>query len=133
MKIREPQVWATILDANPLPVGCSANPGDWAAWYLTAAPEAKSELYGAIVVIGAEKWADMMERFLDEGAPAAALALVALAALKFVNKELGPFALTDFQIGCALTMLEQAWVHGPALRTALEVQLLEQLAVDGVS
>jgi hypothetical protein len=131
MKIREPAIWATILDANPLPASCSANPADWGAWWLLAAPGAKEALHGAIVVIAAEQWADMMELALDGGAPVAALAPIALATLRYVNKELGPFALTDFQVGCALTMIEQVWLHGPALRAALEVQLLEQLVMSG--
>src|SRR4030095_16001189 len=130
MKIREPGLWATILDANPLPAGCSPNSVDWSVWYLTAPAEARDTLYGARVVIAAERWAEPMERALEAGAAREEdLALLALATLHRINRQLGTFALTDFQIGCALTMLEQTWVYGERLRAALEVQLLEQLVL----
>jgi hypothetical protein len=130
MKIRNPQLWATILDANPLPAGCSPNPIDWCAWCLTASADAREALHGAIVVIAAERWADAMERALEAGAAREEdLALLAVATLHRINREFGTFALTDFQVGCALTMLEQTWVSGERLRAALEVQLLEQLVL----
>src|SRR4030095_6834721 len=116
MKIREPHLWAPILYATPLPAGCSPNPVDWSVWYLTASAEARDMLYGAIVVIAAERWADAMERALEAGVPREEdLALLALATLHRINRELGTFVLTDFQIGCALTMLEQTWVYGETL------------------
>jgi hypothetical protein len=129
MKIRDPGLWATIVDANPLPAGCSADPRTWGVWYLTAPAEARSELPGAIVVIVAHRWADAMERALEAGTPREALAAIALATLREIAQELGCFAPNDFHVGCALTMLEQTWEHGEALRAALEVQLLESLMV----
>src|SRR4030095_12411435 len=130
MQIRAPQLWATILDANPLPPGCRADPSYWCAWCLTASTDDRDMLHGAIVVIAAERWADAMERALEGGAAREEdLALLALATLHRINRELGSFALTDFQISCALTMLEQTWVYGETLRAALEVQLLEQLVL----
>jgi len=136
MKIRDPQIWAVILDANPFPSGCAPHPAQWCAWCLTATPDQRGELYGAVVVLAAERWADAMERALEATGfatpPAAArhvLAPMAVATLREINDELGPFALTDFQTGCALTMLEQTWLYGDLLREALEIQLLEGLLV----
>src|SRR4029453_4057490 len=97
---------------------------------LTASADARDTLYGAIVVIAAERWADAMERALEAGAAREEdRALLALARFHRINPELATFALTDFQTGCALTMLEQTWVYGETLRAALEVQLLEQLVL----
>jgi len=132
MRICNADLWAKILDANPLPADCPGDPSAWPAWWRQADHDARSQMYGAVVVIVAEQWADAIETALSSR-PAHAAGLTAptagmiLAALEVVKAQLGPFAPTDQQIAFALTMLVQTWVFGDAMRVTLEVDALERM------
>ena len=135
MRIRDPQRWAMILDANPLPPGCSPNPGTWLAWTANAGPDDRDALYAACVVVLAERWADAIEGLMDGAATVQwltfDLADVALAMLKRLRLEFGPFAPNPYHVGIALAILTEVWAHGPALRTALDLYYLEHLRIPG--
>ena len=129
MQIRDAALWAAIVDANPLPAGCPSDPDGWARWWLGAGPAARAQLYGAVVVLAAHRWADAMEAWIDtthNPTPSTGLVVGALAC---TLQELRPFALTDQQIGAALAMLLTVWQHGAGVRAVLEVAALEATLV----
>lgn len=65
--------------------------------------------YGAAAVRYAARWANYMERLIDDGE---ALVDIAEQALRDADLE----GITGFMYGCAVSILSQVWQHGEQLR-----------------
>jgi hypothetical protein len=80
---------------------------DQAAW--DNAVEINGDPYGAATIRYTERWADLMEARIAEGA-----ALEDIA--KATSHEADTEGITGFMYGCAVSLLAQLWIHGEALR-----------------
>ena len=129
MRIRDAIVWATILDENPLPPGCSSDPSTWASYSMHTTLDNRCALYGAAVPILAERWADAMESAMAEDDLRSRVDDVAATTLVHVINSAGAFGVTPFQYGCIVAMLSVAWYHGELLARWHRRQLIDAVAV----
>lgn len=85
----------------------------WKKWQ-----DGNKDPYGGAVINYAERWADLMEERMDNGAQ---LADVAKTASHDADEE----GITGFMYGAAVSVLASSWEHGEALRTwhNLETQI----------
>jgi len=111
MQLRDPFVWATVVDENPLPRGCPADSAGWATWASTAPAADRRALARAVVPIIAERWADAMETAMH--ARRRGVGDVATLAFGDVLAELAPLGLSNFQFGCIVAMLVACWAYAP--------------------
>jgi len=68
-----------------------------------------SDPYGSCAVRYAERWADLMEAKLAEGAKLEDIA-------NATSHEADTEGITGFMYGCAVSILSKLWVHGEQLR-----------------
>lgn len=120
MRLSNPAGWDAAVAANPVPAGIDPEPENWPA-YETLTHEQRGDLYGAIVIIAAERWAEAMEARVDAAADGEAdesfsIADIAEDTFRQVDRDLGPLGLTGFQYGAAVSILSQCWEHGEELR-----------------
>lgn len=80
---------------------------DEAGWRLCV--EVNDDPYGRATVEYAERWANLMERKMDDG-----LALEAMASE--TSREADTEGITGFMYGCAVSILSKVWEYGEALR-----------------
>jgi hypothetical protein len=114
VKISDQSAWDAAVAANRIPAGFSADPNYWPA-YEDMTDEQRGECYSAIVIITAERWADLMENlYADEWE---GIDAIAKQAYRDVRCELGDrWSLTGFQYGIAVAVLTRCWEHGEELR-----------------
>lgn len=80
------------------------NQADWQKWV-----ENNQDPYGKACVDFAERWANLMETKIAEGAKLEDIAEKA-------GREADTDGITGFMYGCAVQMLAQCWKHGEQLR-----------------
>lgn len=68
-----------------------------------------SDPYGSCTVRYTERWADLMETKLAEGAKLQDIA-------EATSHEADTEGITGFMYGCAVSILAKLWIHGEALR-----------------
>jgi len=89
-------------------------------WNLTVKAN-QNDSYGMGVVYYAERWAELMEKAIDDGAK-----------LEDVADKLSHDAdidgITGFMYGCAVSILSKCWIHGEQLRLwhNLDVQIQDE-------
>jgi hypothetical protein len=71
--------------------------------------EANKDSYGAATICYAERWADLVEASLAEGAELEDVA-------EKTGREADTEGITGFMYGCAVNVLSQVWEHGDRLR-----------------
>lgn len=81
-----------------------ANEVEWKKWR-----DSNKDPYGGCVIRYAEKWADIMEKAMEDGA---ALEDIAENASHEADTE----GITGFMYGCAVQVLATVWEHGEELR-----------------
>ena len=109
VKIKDAARWEQYVEKNPLPDGWTKDPSTWSE----GSPEAMDKGYGAVVIVFAEKLADLAEKFLDAGIE---MKDIIAQCVKAVDHEFGNWGLTGFQYGAVVTTLAQTWEHGEELR-----------------
>ena len=70
--------------------------------------EANTDPYGGACVVYAERWADLMESRIAQGATLADIA-------EKTSHEADTDGITGFTYGAAVSMLSQCWQHGEEL------------------
>lgn len=88
----------------------------WNEWV-----EVNQEPYGRAVFEYAERWADMMEAKMAEGAKLEDIA-------KECSREADTEGITRFMYGCAVSILAICWEHGEKLRRwhNLDIQICDE-------
>jgi hypothetical protein len=76
----------------------------WASW-----KENNQDDYGGAVMTYAERWANMMEQRMADGATLSDVA-------KTASHEAGAEGITGFMYGAAVSVLASCWEHGEELR-----------------
>lgn len=77
-------------------------------WNLTVEVNKDSD-YSMGVMYYAERWADLMEKAIDDGAKLEDVA-------DKLSHEADIDGITGFMYGCAVSILSKCWVHGETLR-----------------
>lgn len=96
MKLKDPEGWSKTVEAN-------------------------TDGYGSGVIRFAERWADLMEQRMAEGATLTDIA-------KKASHDADTEGVTGFMYGCAVSILAKVWEHGEDLRRwhNLETQLRDE-------
>lgn len=76
----------------------------WQKWV-----ESNQDAYGSAVIRYAERWADLMETRMAEGADLEAIA-------EETSREANTEGITGFMYGAAVSVLASSWEHGEDLR-----------------